>query len=132
MKYFDRLGSYASISNNTVYPEPKTIAVQFTHRDVVLDFFKNKKTTISKLRAGDSLEFDGTYFTHKGKFLAKISTKKKGEIEELEAKGYIPTVAKIRFIVAWKGEEDETECAVMLPDMEFRKVEQVEQKEEGD
>ena len=127
MKYFDRMGSYVSMSNNAVYPEPKTIAVQFTHRDVVLDFFKNKTTTISKLRAGDSLEFDGTYFTHEGKFLAKISTKK-GEIEELEAKGYIPTTAKIRFIVAWKGEDDETECAVMLPDMEFEKVE----KKEGD
>jgi len=124
MKYFDRMGAYTSLSNNTVYPEPKTIAVQFTHRDVVLDYFKNKKTMISKLRAGDPLEFDGTYFTYEGKSIAKISVKRKGEIEELLAKGYMPTTAKIRFIVAWKGENDESECAVMLPDLELEKVEQ--------
>lgn len=126
--YFNRLGAYASIFKETAYPEPSTIAIQFTHRDVVLNYFKNKKELINQLRSGDTLEFDGTYFRKGDKFLAKISEKKHNELEELLSKGYKPTAAKIRFIVAWKGEEDEKECAVLLPEVEMEKVE----KEEGE
>lgn len=105
------------------YPEPKTIAIQFTHRDVVLNFFKNKKELINQLRSGTELEFDGTYFKKNNRSLAKVSEKKRNELEELMEKGYIPKKSWIRFIVAWRGEEDEQECAVLLPDMEFEKVE---------
>ena len=127
MNYFNRLGAYTSIFSKEQYPEPKTIAIQFTHRDVVLNFFKNKKELINQLRSGMELDFDGTYFKKRNVFLAKVSEKKRNELEELMTKGYIPQKAWIRFIVAWHGEEDEPECAVLLPDLEFEKVEQKEE-----
>ena len=130
MNYFNRVGLYASIFSKEVYPEPKTIAIQFTHRDVVLNFFKDKKELINRFRSGNELEFDGTYFKKQGRALAKASEKKRNELEELMAKGYIPKKSWIRFIVAWRGEEDEHECAVLLPDMEFEKVEQKQADEE--
>ena len=122
MNYFNRLGGYNSLINNLSYPEPKTIAVQFTHKDVVLNFFKNKKNDINELRSGDELEFDGNYFYKNQKPLAKVSEKKRRELDELANKGYTPTKARVRFICAWKGEEDEKECAVMLPMVEFEKT----------
>ncbi len=122
MNCFNRLSAYVNLFNRENYPEPDSIAVQLTHRDVVLDFFKSRKEIINKYRSGDDLEFDGVYFSKDGFKLAKISAKKRDEIAELEEKGYTPTRARIRFIVAWKGEEDEKECAVMLPDLEFEKV----------
>lgn len=37
-------------------------------------------------------------------------------------KGYAPYIAKIRYIVAWKGEGDECENAVLLPDIHYIRV----------
>ena len=37
------------------YDEPSEIMLQTTHRDVVLDFFKNKKEIIFSLKSGMSL-----------------------------------------------------------------------------
>ena len=121
MSYFTRLGAYNSLINKLAYPAPTTIALQFTHKDVVLNYFKNKKAAINELRSGDPLDFDGTFFSRNGKPLAKVSEKKRRELEELAAKGFTPTKAEVRFICAWKGEEDETECAVLLPTIEMEK-----------
>lgn len=123
MDFFNRLGAYASFFDNRTYPEPKSIVVPFTHRDVVLDYFKNKKDQVNTLRSGDALVFDGTFFYQAGnpRAVAKISQKKRNEIEILANKGYIPTNSRVRFIAAWHGEGDEQECAVMLPDVEFEK-----------
>ena len=40
---------------------------------------------------------------------------------KVKLKGYVPYKAKIRFVVAWKDKEDEQECAILLPDVYFRK-----------
>ena len=38
-------------------------------------------------------------------------------------KGYIVSSAEIRFIVAWKGEEDEAESNIILPDIHLSRFE---------
>lgn len=43
------------------------------------------------------------------------------ELEKLLAKGYRPCGGEVRFVVAWKGENDKEETAVLLPDLHFKK-----------
>lgn len=52
--YFDIEG-VQKITDNNIYREPDEIAVQLTHHDVYLDFFKNKKGFILQLRSGMKL-----------------------------------------------------------------------------
>ncbi len=103
------------------YSSPNEIALQLTHKDVVLDFFKDKKSAILKLRSGMPLAIDGNYLTAdidgKNFRAAKFSKKFVHDLEEFKPKGYSPTGAEVRFIVAWKGENDERECAVLLADV---------------
>ncbi|MDR1060118.1 MAG: RecQ family ATP-dependent DNA helicase, partial [Clostridiales bacterium] len=107
------------------YPAPEEIVLQLSHRDVFLDFFKGKKKTILQLRSGMELRLDGEYMSAELRGSAvrvlKCSKSCLGRLEELMAKGYRPRRAAIRFIVAWKAEGEEAECAVILPDLYLRR-----------
>lgn len=110
-----------NIRDTTSYPSPNEIALQLTHKDVVLDFFKDKKHEILRLRSGMQLAVNGNYLIADidGKTFraAKFAKKFVRDLEGFKAKGYSPTGAEVRFIVAWKGENDERECAVLLADV---------------
>ena len=47
----------------------------------------------------------------------KYSKAFKEKLDFLKAKGYESTAATIRFILAWKGKDDENETAIILPDL---------------
>ena len=95
--------------------------LQLTHRDVVLDFFKDKKAQILRLHSGSPLELDREYLTARmdGKpfQVAKLSKACVAKLGELCEKGYHPVSAGVRFVVAWKGKEDNRETAVLLADI---------------
>ena len=113
------------IADQTVYGEPSEIMLQTTHKDVVLDFFKGKKEIIFALRSGTALKIDDVYLTaeRNGRDVrvAKISKAFAKTLAKLKEKGYVPQSSEIRFIVAWKGEDDEDETPVILADMHFKK-----------
>ena len=44
-----------------LWPEPNEIVLHLGHKDVVLDFFKNKKARNLALRSGQPLTAEGTY-----------------------------------------------------------------------
>lgn len=100
------------------YDEPSEIMLQTTHRDVVLDFFKNKKEIIFSLKSGMSLKLDGVYLSAelngRDVHVAKFSKAFVETLEKLENKGYKPTDITLRFIVAWKAEENNDETPIML------------------
>ena len=50
-------------------------------------------------------------------WVAKFSQAFLQHLAELEDKGYRPRFAKVRYVVAWKKEDDERETAVILPDL---------------
>ncbi len=108
-------------TDSTIYREPAEITLQLTHRDVVLDFFKGKKAQILRLRSGEVLELNQGYLIAHldGKTFraAKLSKACAAKLGELCKKGYSPVSAEIRFIVAWKGKEDDGESAVLLADV---------------
>lgn len=42
-------------------------------------------------------------------------------LEKLKGKGYSPKSAEVRFVVAWKGEEDTEETPIVLANYYFEK-----------
>ena len=103
---------------------PKRLAnviVQLSHKDVVLDFFLDKKLVVFGLRSGDTLMVDGKYLSASvdGRIVrvVKLSQSFIRKLSELTGKGYRAQYAKVRYIVAWKKEEEEGETAVILPDL---------------
>ena len=115
-----------NIADTYPYPAPMEIALQLTHKDVFLDFFKNKKREIFQLHSGYPLTVRSGYLeaTIQGKTMPIVRYSKVfcAKLERLIQKGYIPTHAEVRFTVAWKGEDDDEETAVLLPNMILKKM----------
>lgn len=107
------------------YPEPEEIILQLTHKDVFLNYFKNKTNLIYRLHSGTELQLNGEYMSvelqNRSFRVLKCSKACVKRIEELKEKGYQLYKAAIRFVVAWKGEDEDTECAVILPDLYLKK-----------
>lgn len=103
------------------YSAPTEIVLQMGFKDVVLDFFKEKKELIFKLQSGSQLTVDGIYLaaeidSHTIR-VVKLSKACVKRLDNLREKGYKPYKASVRFIVAWKGENNDDESAVILPEM---------------
>lgn len=113
------------VTDRNDYSEPSKIVLQTTHRDVVLDYFKHKKELIFDLRSGTALKIDDVYLSAelhgRDVHVAKFSKAFVEMLEKLKNKGYVPTSSEVRFIVAWKGEEDDQETPILLTDIHFQK-----------
>lgn len=113
------------IEDGNCYEAPTEITLQLTHRDVVLDFFKDKKELLLRLRSGMPLFIEDSYLLaeRNGRTvrIAKFSKVCRERMEHLRTKGYRPVSAEIRFIVAWKKADDEEEIPVILSDIHFQK-----------
>lgn len=107
------------------YSEPQEIILQLTHRDVVLNFFKGREKSISKLRSGDMLNISDNYINAKmnGKdvSVAKFSKAFSEKLIQLYKKGYRPDKAYVNFVVLWKGEEDTEETLIVLPTLHLKR-----------
>ena len=88
-------------------------------------FKKDKKEIIFKLHSGMplSIKDEFLYAELDGRTVkvAKLSKARMLELENLSAKGYRPCGGEVRFVVAWKGESEIEETAVLLPNLHFKK-----------
>lgn len=107
------------------YPKPTELILQLSHKDVYLDFFKDKKSLILRLKSGMHLTVKGNmlYIQVNGKLqpVLHFSSKCNENVKNLISSGYVPYDAVIRFICAWKGKEDTEDTAVILADVYFRR-----------
>lgn len=114
------------IEDEKTYNEPDELTLQFTHRDVVLDFFKDKTSMIVNLRSGDILQYSDGYLSApiNGRLcnVVKFSKACIEKICKLNEKGYTPISAKVRYEVIWKGKDDEKETVIILPEVIFEKI----------
>lgn len=124
---FDQYAEYATayeIDHHT-YPRPSELILQLSHKDVYLDFFKDKKPLIIRLKSGMHLAVKGNrlYVQVNGRLtpVLQFSSKCNESVKQLISSGYVPYDAVIRFICAWKGKEDAAESAVILSDIYFRR-----------
>ena len=120
-----RVNGVEHMVDGVEYGEPAEIMLQTTHKDVVLDFFKNKKEIIFNLRSGTKLKLDDVYLVAelngRDVRVAKLSKAFVETLEKLKDKGYSPKSAEVRFVVAWKGEEDTEETPIILADICFER-----------
>lgn len=107
------------------YEKPTELIMQLSHKDVYLDFFKDKKSLILKFQSGVPLKAINNRLYIKTKYkefpVLQFSSKCYEKIKEIIAQGYILSGAKVKFICAWKGKDDETESAVILPEIYFKR-----------
>ena len=110
-----------SVRDDRLPAQPENVIVNLTHKDVVLDYFLDKKSIVCELRSGARLEVDGVYLVSEARGfkrrVAKFSEAFTRKLESLSAKGYAPRFAKVRYVVAWKKEGRDDESAVILPDL---------------
>ena len=108
--------------DHTLYSAPNDISIQFTHKDVYLDYFKDKKEKILSLRSGQPLWFkDNGFYSATGDCVAVLSAKKRIELQEFHRQGFTVYAAEVAFVAAWRGENDTVESAVMLPRIHLRR-----------
>ena len=114
------------VVDRTEYGEPSEIVLQTTHKDVVLDFFKDKKEIIFNLRSGMKLKYVDTYleaeFNGRAIRVVKFSKSFLETLVKLKGKGYMPTSVEVKFVVAWKGKEDEGETPILLLEMHLERI----------
>lgn len=92
---------------------------------MVLDFFKDKKEILLKLRSGMALSVEHDYLLAElnGRTvqIAKLSKACRERLDRLRSNGYTPCSAEVRFVVAWKKEDADEEIPVILSDVHLQK-----------
>lgn len=121
-------GTIESI-DKTIYGKPEEILLQFTHKEVVLDFFMDKKRLVQRLVGGMELPCKGGYlYMPEGNGEQKIAKFSKNACEIIEKNrknGYEIEKCYVRFIVGWKNQKDGKEYPIILPDIYMRYKEDV-------
>ena len=120
--YFNHLSTDRYFIDQQQYDMPEEIVLQLSHKDVYLDFFKERKQEVLALRGGDSLTYSNffLYSSLTDRPVAKLSSKMQGILSEWEERGYKVKSASVRFVMAWKpkdAEKNEPETAVLLADL---------------
>ncbi|MBD5143171.1 MAG: RecQ family ATP-dependent DNA helicase [Ruminococcus sp.] len=100
------------------YQKPSELIMQLSHKDVFLDFFKDKLRTILGLRSGMHLCVIANTLclcSHGNKLpVLQFSSACYKKIKDIISAGYKLYDAKIRFICTWK------DAAIILPDIYFK------------
>ena len=105
--------------------EASSISIPLCMRDVVLDYFKGRKSIVLSLRSGDSLQYhDGFILNQKGIAIAKLSAKGKDKLKKWTDKGYVVTSACVSYTLAWKPQGSNTVYAVCLANLVLSKAEE--------
>lgn len=100
-----------------------TIALSLSMKDVWLDYFRERKEKVLRLRSGDKLNYrNGYMITQQGDYVASLSKAMRERLKELEEKGYIVTDAEASYILAWRPREEPQEVAVCLANLYLEKT----------
>ena len=120
-KFFDYPDADQYTIDTNQYAMPQEIKLQLTHKDVYLDFFKERKQEVLSLKGGDSLIYqDFILYDTGSRPVAKLSAKMQQTLLYWKGKGYEVKSASVRFIVAWKPKDapkEGQEIAVLLADL---------------
>ena len=114
------------VTDPVTYGEPDELLVQLTHKDVFLNFFKDKQAIINRLRSGNALflnNYGNLCVQENGRLTPIVVFSKafKTALSEWASKGYSLVSAEIQFIVAWKGKDDDKETLIVLPSVKLKR-----------
>lgn len=103
--------------------EYSSISVALNMRDVWLDFFKERKDIVLRLRSGDSLRYnDGNLLDKEGNKVAVLSVSGREKLKAWTDKGYVVTSAKVSYTLAWRPKDYNMEYAVCLANVFLSKI----------
>lgn len=115
------------IEDRNIYSPPNELAMHLTHKDVWLDYFKNKQYIISQLISGDVLTLNGDEcLNSKKQSVLKFSRHFLNQIEFMKQRNYDLKSAKVDLIVYWLKEDAEQEIKIILPELYFEKQQNLE------
>lgn len=99
------------------------IAVSLGLRDVWLDYFRDRKDSVLRLRSGDTLRYsNGFLVSAQGEYMASLSKAKRQQIDSLQERGYCVASAEVSYVLAWRPREEPQEVAVCLANLILRKT----------
>ena len=99
------------------------IAVSLGLRDVWLDYFRDRKDSVLRLRSGDTLRYsNGFLVSAQGEYMASLSKAKCQQIDSLQERGYCVASAEVSYVLAWRPREEPQEVAVCLANLILRKT----------
>jgi ATP-dependent DNA helicase RecQ len=108
------------LEDNEDYLQPEELVMQLTYRDVWLDFFQSRQAVVSRLQSGDVLVVDGCCCRNsKGQEILMFSKQFREKIQEMKQQNYVPSTARVRFIVYWQKEDSTGEILIVLPELIF-------------
>ena len=132
LSHYMNLASANFMVDENTYTEPDEVLMQLSHRDVVLEMFKDKANLIEALHAGQEIIINDVYaevtINSRHVKIIKFSEAFRNKLAHLTEMGYLPHKARVRHIVYWRYEEIEKgatnliEIPVVLPDIVFRKM----------
>jgi ATP-dependent DNA helicase RecQ len=110
------------IEDREIYQPPNELAMHLTHKDVWLDYYRNKQYMISQLTSGDDLTVNNDECRNsKKQSILKFSRQFMDQIDSLKQSNYELKSAKVNFIVYWQKEGSEEEVKIILPELYFEK-----------
>ena len=96
----------STVHSDTIDYTPR-LSISLTHKDVYLDYFKDKQDLILPIRDGSLLRYSNGYLvTPQGAYVVTLSKAMTDRITQLQAKGYLVSEAEATFIVVWKPQEE--------------------------
>jgi len=117
-----RVDDFVRNEDRNQYAEPEEIALQLGYKDVWLGYFTERQEIIMGLKSGDRLLYrDGHWLNDKGISVFRPSQACAGRLEQLQQRGYVPAFAKVNFVVWWKGEDQEQEIRIVLPEVHLQR-----------
>ena len=108
-------------SDTSFLTNQTSIVLSLSMRDVWLDYFRNRKEQILRLRSGEKLDYSEGYLLSHGMRIGSLSITMRERIKELEKKGYAVSDTEVSFVIAWKPLEEKREIAVCLANMVLNK-----------
>jgi ATP-dependent DNA helicase RecQ len=117
----ENLLQFENRAQNTL---PEKLAMQLSHRDVWLGYFTGRQHIVDNLKSGDILRYkNGMWLTDGGQSVLCSSKKFNEQLERILENGYEPQSGKVNFIVFWRGEAEEQEIKIVLPELHFERKE---------
>jgi len=109
--------------DSTPYEASDLLVLHLSHKDIWLDRFLSVQHLISNLKSGDCLKVSKEgCLDSKGNSVLRFSNSFKEKMIGYESKGYIPSGAVVNYIVYWQKEASEKELRIILPELQFKKV----------
>ena len=98
--------------------DQSTISISLNLHDVWLDYFKDRKEKVLRLRSGDSMQYSNGYLVSQQEdYIACLSMVKKAQLKDFQQKGYHVIKAEVSYILAWRPRDERQEVAVCLANL---------------